>query len=64
MCLGKLTCHWARAEEKARQVNLPLVLKGLTRGDNPVFATGSKPEDDTPKDRDHRNVLFSSKLKF
>ena len=30
MCLGKLTCHWARAEEKARQVNLPLVLKGLS----------------------------------
>ena len=29
MCFGKLTCHWARAEEKAQQVNLPLVLKGL-----------------------------------
>ena len=31
MCFGKLTCHWARAEEKARQVNLPLVLKGLKK---------------------------------
>ena len=33
MCLGKLTCHWAtaeeKAEEKAQQLNLPLVPIGL-----------------------------------
>ena len=59
MCFGKLTCHWARAEEKARQVNLPLVLKGLksdvTTRDHMVRCRGSQ-------ECGSRNVNFACKF--